>query len=91
MPPIPRFRPRRLYYQKQQKRFPGIRFHRPAHQTLAVARGRLGLLGLKLNVEHVDRVALLQRRHLLVALKAVRVGLAEARGHEHVARGHERR
>ena len=33
---------------------------------------------------------MLQRRHLLVALKAVRIGLAEARGHEHVARGHER-
>ena len=58
--------------------------------ALAVARGRLGLLGLELNVEHVDRVALLQRRHPLIALKAVRIGLAEARGHEHVARGHER-
>ena len=58
--------------------------------ALAVARGRLGLLGLELNVEHVDRVALLQRRHLLVALKAVRVRLAEARGHEHIARSHER-
>ena len=65
-------------------------FHLLHELALAVARGRLGLLGLKLNVEHVDRVALLQRRHLLVALKAVRVGLAEARGHEHVARGHER-
>ena len=58
--------------------------------ALAVARGRLGLLGLEFNVEHVDRIALLQRRHLLVALKAVRIGLAEARGHEHVARSHER-
>ena len=58
--------------------------------ALAVARGRLGLLGLELNVEHVDRIALLQRRHLLVALKAVRVCLAETRGHEHIARGHER-
>ena len=58
--------------------------------TLAVARGRLGLLCLELNVEYVDRIALLKRRHLLVALKAVRVGLAEARGHEHVTRGHKR-
>ena len=58
--------------------------------ALAVARGRLGLLGLELHVEHVDRVALLQRRHLLVALKAVRVRLAETRGHEHIARSHER-
>ena len=58
--------------------------------ALAVARGRLGLLGLELNVEHVDRIALLQRRHLLIALKAVRIGLAETGGHEHVARGHER-
>ena len=58
--------------------------------ALAVARGRLGLLGLELNVEHVDRIALLQRRHLLVALESVRVRLAEARGHKHVARGHER-
>ena len=58
--------------------------------ALAVARGRLGLLGFELNVEHVDRIALLQRRHLLVAFKAIRVGLAETRGHEHIARGHER-
>ena len=58
--------------------------------ALAVARGRLGLLGLKLNVEHVDRIALLQRRHLLVALESVRVRLAKARGHKHVARSHER-
>ena len=58
--------------------------------ALAVARGRLGLLGLKLNVEHVDRIALLQRRHLLVALESIRVRLAETRGHEHIARGHER-
>ena len=57
---------------------------------MAVARGRLGLLGLELDVEHVDRIALLQRRHLLVALKSVRVRLAEARGHEHIARSHER-
>ena len=65
-------------------------FHLLHKLALAVARGRLGLLGLELNVEHVDRIALLQRRHLLVALKAVRVRLAEARGHEHVARSHER-
>ena len=65
-------------------------FHLLHELALAVARGRLGLLGLELNVEHVDRVALLQRRHPLIALKAVRIGLAEARGHEHVARGHER-
>ena len=58
--------------------------------ALAVARGRLGLLGLELNVEHVDRIALLQRRHLLVALESVRVRLAETRGHEHIARSHER-
>ena len=58
--------------------------------ALAIARGRLGLLGLQLHVEHVDRIALLQRRHLLVALKAVRVRLAETRGHEHVTRSHER-
>ena len=65
-------------------------FHLLHELALAVARGWLGLLGLELNVEHVDRIALFQRRHLLVALKAVRVRLAEARGHEHVARGHER-
>ena len=58
--------------------------------ALAVARGRLGLLGLELHVEHVDRVALLQRRHLLVALESIRVRLAETRGHEHIARSHER-
>ena len=58
--------------------------------ALAVARGRLGLLGLELNVEYVDRIALLKRRHLLVAFKAIRVGLAETRGHEHIARSHER-
>ena len=55
-----------------------------------VACGRFGLLGLELNVEHVDRVALLQRRHLLVALETVRVRLAETGGHEHIARSHER-
>ena len=65
-------------------------FHLLHELALAVARGRLGLLGLELNVEHVDRVALLKRRHLLVALEAVRICLAEARGHEHVARSHER-
>ena len=65
-------------------------FHLLHELALAVARGRLGLLGLELNVEHVDRVALLQRRHLLVALETVRVCLAEARGHEHIARSHER-
>ena len=65
-------------------------FHLLHELALAVARGRLGLLGLEFNVEHVDRIALLQRRHLLIALKAVRIGLAEARGHEHVARGHKR-
>ena len=65
-------------------------FHLLHELALAVARGRLGLLGLELNVEHVDRVALLQRRHLLVALESVRVRLAETRGHEHVARSHER-
>ena len=65
-------------------------FHLLHELALAVARGRLGLLGLELNVEHVDRIALLQRRHLLIALKAVRIDLAEARGHEHVARSHER-
>ena len=58
--------------------------------ALAVARGRLGLLGLELNVEHIDRVTLLQRRHLLVAFESVRVRLAETRGHEHIARSHER-
>ena len=65
-------------------------FHLLHELALAVARGRLGLLGLELNVEHVDRIALLQRRHLLVALESVRVRLAEARGHKHVARSHER-
>ena len=65
-------------------------FHLLHELALAVARGRLGLLGLELNVEHVDRVTLLQRRHLLVALKTVRVCLAETRGHEHIARSHER-
>ena len=65
-------------------------FHLLHELALAVARGRLGLLGLELYVEHIDRVALLQRRHLLVALKAVRVRLAETRGHEHIARSHER-
>ena len=65
-------------------------FHLLHELALAVARGRLGLLGLELNVEHVDRVALLQRRHLLVALESVRVRLAETRGHEHIARSHER-
>ena len=57
--------------------------------ALAVTRGRLSLLSLELNVEHVDRIALLQRRHLLVALEAVRICLAEPRGHEHVTRSHE--
>ena len=65
-------------------------FHLLHELALAVARGRLGLLGLELNVEHIDRIALLQRRHLLVALESVRVCLAETRGHEHIARGHER-
>ena len=65
-------------------------FHLLHELALAVACGRLGLLGLELNVEHVDRVALLQRRHLLVALESVRVCLAETRGHEHIARSHER-
>ena len=65
-------------------------FHLLHELALAVARGRLGLLGLELHLEHVDRVALLQRRHLLVALKAVRVRLTETRGHEHIARSHER-
>ena len=65
-------------------------FHLLHELALAVARGRLGLLGLELNVEHVDRIALLQRRHLLVALESVRVRLAETRGHEHIARSHER-
>ena len=65
-------------------------FHLLHELALAVARGRLGLLGLEFNVEHVDRIALLQRRHLLVALESVRVRLAETRGHEHIARSHER-
>ena len=65
-------------------------FHLLHELALAVARGRLGLLGLELNVEHVDRVALLQRRHLLVALESIRIRLAETRSHEHVARSHER-
>ena len=65
-------------------------FHLLHELALAVARGRLGLLGLEFNVENVDRIALLQRRHLLVALKSIRIRLAEARGHEHVARSHER-
>ena len=65
-------------------------FHLLHELALAVARGRLGLLGLELNVEHVDRIALLQRRHLLVALETVRVCLAETGGHEHIARSHER-
>ena len=65
-------------------------FHLLHELALAVARGRLGLLGLEFNVEHVDRIALLQRRHLLIALKSIRIRLAEARSHEHIARGHER-
>ena len=65
-------------------------FHLLHELALAVARGRLGLLCLELNVEHVDRIALLKRRHLLVALESVRVRLAETRGHEHIARSHER-
>ena len=65
-------------------------FHLLHELALAVACGRLGLLGLELNVEHVDRIALLQRRHLLVALESIRIRLAETRGHEHIARGHER-
>ena len=65
-------------------------FHLLHELALAVARGRLGLLGLEFNVEHVDRIALLQRRHLLIALKSIRIRLAEARSHEHIARSHER-
>ena len=65
-------------------------FHLLHELALAVARGRLSLLGLEFNVEHVDRIALLQRRHLLIALESIRIRLAETRGHEHIARSHER-
>ena len=65
-------------------------FHLLDELALAVARGRLGLLGLELDVAHVDDVALGQRGQLLVALEAIRVGLAEAGLHQHVAAGGER-
>ena len=58
--------------------------------TLAVARGRFGLLGLERDVVHVDDVALLECGQLLVALETVRIGLAEARIHQHVAARGER-
>ncbi len=59
---------------------------------MAVARGRLGLLGLELDVAHVDDVALGQRGQLLVALalEAIRVGLAEAGLHQHITAGGKR-
>ena len=50
-------------------------FHLLDKLALAVARGRLGLFGLELDVAHVDDVALGQRGQLLVALEAIRVGL----------------
>ena len=65
-------------------------FHLLDELALAVARGRLGLLGLELDVAHVDDVALGQRGQLLVALEAIRVGLAEAGLHQHITAGGER-
>ena len=57
------------------------------HQTApTVARRRLGLLGLELDIVHVNRIALRERRQLLIALEAIGIGLAEASIHQHVSR-----
>ena len=65
-------------------------FHLLHELALAVARGRLGLLGLELDIVHVHSIALVERRELLIALKAVGVRLAEARIDQNIARCHER-
>ena len=57
--------------------------------ALAVACGRLGLLGLQVDVVHVHHIAGVQRGQLFVALEAIRVGFAEAGIHQHVAGGSE--
>ena len=57
--------------------------------ALAVARGRLGLLGQKVHLPHVADVALVELGQLVVLLEAVGVNGAEARVGQHVAGGLE--
>lgn len=51
------------------------------------ARGRLGLLVGAIGIPEVERLALGERRHLLVLLEAVRIHAAVARLDEHVTAG----
>ena len=65
-------------------------FHLLDELALAIARGRLGLLGLELDIRNVDGIALGKRRHLLIALEAVWVRLAEASIDQHITRSLEK-
>ena len=65
-------------------------FHLLYELALAIARGRLGLLRLKLDVVYIDNVALRQRRKLLITLEAIRIRLTKTRIYQHVTGRRER-